>query len=446
MRLLPISFPVYRALSLRHAMLPDPSDDTALAVLDRRGDSRETVPVRVTEAELGALCSAIDRDASAALRDQFRRDAERAIVINPTSDDADIELETTVPRPGILVYVVTDEVDALEEGMASLTGIPRRSYAVARGHILAYDDYDTDNLPNLFAAIQSFFEENLEAPCAVELCTWHGHDALQTVGAFGNVVPPWVSARLRPASPEENVVIELVDTLEDDDVANPHRRHVPFPPGVPLPGSYPARSPSAPSPSSPPAAPPAAAAAAERPEDASGFATRKPSRENPIAGEMPSHLRAAVKTVERFHLRKHRGIDADPFAVPDEMAYAGPCLEVTYRSDKWDDGSHDYVHHIESYPHVNCVELLKGHEPPDLYRMKIPASIRNAVSVGRIGLQAHSYAFEQANGTRRTVRLPRGTRWYWAPAPKALYAVKGAKVLAIIFGGALDVEPRGIVG
>jgi hypothetical protein len=167
---------------------------------------------------------------------------------------------------------------------------------------------------------------------------------------------------------------------------------------------------------------------------------RTSTRGNPAP---PPGAPQATKTFESFNDYPSKGtfkFDRE-IVVPERMPVAGPCKWVTYKSDKWGDGTHDYIHKITSYPRVKCA-LVGG----DFPERTIPAKIRSAKTLSQIGLRALGFAYDQ-DGEEVEAKVPRGTEWFWSQSGRALYLIHNKrKLVAVIWGGKLNVEPRGIVG
>jgi hypothetical protein len=169
-------------------------------------------------------------------------------------------------------------------------------------------------------------------------------------------------------------------------------------------------------------------------------------RRSPRAATPPDFERAAA-VVEDFNDRdlRGRGRFTRTIAIPAELPLGGPVTWLTYRSDKWNDGTHEYIHKITSQPHVRVA--IPGHPGTPV---RIPQKIRDAVTLSQIGMRALGFAYKDpSQGDEEVEAKIRGGKaaWYWSPTAKALYLIENrSKLLAVIWGGKLDVEPRGIVG
>lgn len=157
----------------------------------------------------------------------------------------------------------------------------------------------------------------------------------------------------------------------------------------------------------------------------------------------PPQFRSAKKLFEDFHSFEMRGSGRfrKEIRIPDRVPVIGPCKYVTYRSDKWNDGTHEYIHKITSFPRVKMAVI--GADAPD---RAVPKRVCDAVTVSLIG-GALGFAAELPDGDEVEGTFPAKTEWYWSPTGKALYAINNkTRLLAVVWGGDLEVEPRGIIG
>jgi hypothetical protein len=180
-------------------------------------------------------------------------------------------------------------------------------------------------------------------------------------------------------------------------------------------------------------------------EEVTGTWSREQTRQNPSRkrSSRPPGVALAIKTFEGFNEYPSKGASkfAREIVIPDRMPSPGPCRWVTYRSDKWNNGTHDYIHTITSYPRVKCAMAGENYDT-----IKVPAKVRNATTVTQIGLRALGFAFEY-DDDEYEAKVPAGTEWFWSQTARALYLIQNKrKLIAVIWGGNLNVEPRGIVG
>jgi hypothetical protein len=159
----------------------------------------------------------------------------------------------------------------------------------------------------------------------------------------------------------------------------------------------------------------------------------------------------AIRMFRRFHSRDWRGEgDFHPeLVIPDEVVCAGPAVNVAYRSDKLnptdgqDEGVIEYIHEHEAGVHI--------YMPCRHFRQKgactkVPAWIRNVTELTCLG-QCLGFAYRNDDGREckatGTQPLP---DLYTIPSGKALLVVQSKRrLLAMIWGGKLGVERRGIV-
>jgi len=169
---------------------------------------------------------------------------------------------------------------------------------------------------------------------------------------------------------------------------------------------------------------------------------RPKTRGNPAAE--PRDATRAEDVFSRFHARDPKRFGKFPFEIPASIYHVGFCSWVTYRSDKWNDGTHDYIHDIDSFPRVKCcVAKLEGLEGK---KISVPQRIRGTQTLTQIGLKSLGIGFVDFDDEDMEIKTPR-CRWYWSDRGKALICVQDQKrLVAIVWGGKLDVEARGIVG
>lgn len=160
-------------------------------------------------------------------------------------------------------------------------------------------------------------------------------------------------------------------------------------------------------------------------------------------------MRTAVKQYVAFH--QHEPKKIGPFhpelAIPDEVICVGKAVNVLYASDKLnpttgeDEGWIDYIHDHSSGVNVYRCDRGAVGEP-----CKVPAWIRNVKELTWLG---DCLGFEYKSpelGTVNAQATDPQPELYAIPSGKALLVIQSKrKVLAIIWGGKLGVEPRGIV-
>jgi hypothetical protein len=158
----------------------------------------------------------------------------------------------------------------------------------------------------------------------------------------------------------------------------------------------------------------------------------------------------AVELYEDFHRYPPRKIGAfgGGFKIPSRVFKQGKAVNVLYRSKKVDPETLrnpskpvDYIHEHDSRG-VTTYLTKGGGESIDT-----PDWICNADALVRLGL-CLGFAFEDPDGglvnAEGRAPLP---ELYATTNGKALLVIQGKRsVIAIVWGGKLDVEPRGIVG
>lgn len=189
-----------------------------------------------------------------------------------------------------------------------------------------------------------------------------------------------------------------------------------------------------------------------------------------IDGPRPRDLARATSKFEEFHKRDPRklGEFAKGFKLPATIGFAGEAVHVSYRSDKWGKGNVNYIHHSD----CQC-----GHEREDhsddgegacdslVCRCRkfktnvrfylassramptaIPAHVRSVQTLTRLG-SCLDYSYIDHRGEIIEHRPGSGTELFCTPSGKALIIVQNkSKLVAMVWGGKLDVLDVGIVG
>jgi hypothetical protein len=158
----------------------------------------------------------------------------------------------------------------------------------------------------------------------------------------------------------------------------------------------------------------------------------------------------AIELYEEFHKFKPRQTGEFPasFEIPQHGFKVGTAKHVMYRSDKLhplthiDEGEIDYIH--EHHAGVKVVRF--DARARDGVAVKIPKWIWNTSALVKLG-KCLGFQYKDAYGdevdAEATEPLP---SLYATPNGKALLVIQGrSKLIAVIYGGKLGVEPRGIV-
>lgn len=139
------------------------------------------------------------------------------------------------------------------------------------------------------------------------------------------------------------------------------------------------------------------------------------------------------------------------FRIPREGKYVGEAKTMYYTSDKLNPVTGEDEGHIQYYhPHEGGVRLYltdsKGMQRPGGMR-RIPKWIYGTKELVRLG-DFDGFDYEDFDGEMKKAegigRLP---EWYAIPSGKALLVIQDKRfVQAILWGGDLRVEWRGVVG
>ena len=159
----------------------------------------------------------------------------------------------------------------------------------------------------------------------------------------------------------------------------------------------------------------------------------------------PARIERAARVFEGFHDYDMRRLEkfASGLAIPRLVHVVGPCISVSYRSDKWNEGTFDYIHTIESRPKVLFAVVR---EEDGAIPRQLPEKVRDPNQVlARIGKTLDA-VYEDGSGQVK-VTFPASTEWFFSPSSRALFAITDKRSLqCVIWGGKLNVEDRGIVG
>lgn len=159
----------------------------------------------------------------------------------------------------------------------------------------------------------------------------------------------------------------------------------------------------------------------------------------------PDDVAAAKEKFEEFHRHKPRKIFEGKSPIPAKVRELGKAKAVLYRSDKNDPDTGRAVKHPINYIHdhdagVHCYTPASGGTIP------VPAFIRDAEALVLLG-KCLGFDFEDASGLREAKGIKPYPDLYATPCGKALLVIQDRRqVLAIVWGGGLGVEARGIVG
>ena len=154
----------------------------------------------------------------------------------------------------------------------------------------------------------------------------------------------------------------------------------------------------------------------------------------------------------RFHSQEPRKVGQfhRDLVIPNEMCQVGDAKNVLYRSDKLnpttgeDEGWIDYIH-----DHATGVKVyvpLSASSEDDGPVRAVPVSIRRVSTLTWLG-DCLGFDFKNLDGkivkAKGTGALP---ELYTIPSGKALLVIQGKRrLLAMLWGGRLGVEHRGIV-
>jgi hypothetical protein len=161
-------------------------------------------------------------------------------------------------------------------------------------------------------------------------------------------------------------------------------------------------------------------------------------------------LRNAEKLYETFHQFEPTevGAFAHGFKIPHEANHVGEAKTMYYSSDKLnpetgeDEGWIRYFHENDGDVRLCVMDSYRAGD-----RRKIPKWIRESQALVLLG-ECDGFDYEDFDGNiveaKATGQKP---EWYCVPSGKALLVIQDRRrVLAVLWGGDLHVEWRGVVG
>lgn len=160
-------------------------------------------------------------------------------------------------------------------------------------------------------------------------------------------------------------------------------------------------------------------------------------------------MKHAVTKYRQFHQFGPTKIGEfrDGFQIPREARLAGPARNVMYRSDKLnpatgnDEGVIDYIHEHGTGVIVYRTDAECGGE-----LRAVPPWLQRVTSLVRLG-QCLGFEYEAPSGVVEATVEPPLPELYTITTGRALLVIQNKRrICALIWGGNLRVESRGIVG
>lgn len=165
---------------------------------------------------------------------------------------------------------------------------------------------------------------------------------------------------------------------------------------------------------------------------------------------MSRSLRKAERLFETFHQYEPVKVDdfRRGFSIPREANYVGEAKTMFYSSDKLnpetseDEGWISYFHE-----HQGGVRMYVLDDDPEGDWRNVPKWIHETKALVRLG-DCDGFEYEDFGGEMKKAEATgKKPEWYCIPSGKALLVIQDkSHVLAIVWGGSLDVEERGVVG
>lgn len=156
----------------------------------------------------------------------------------------------------------------------------------------------------------------------------------------------------------------------------------------------------------------------------------------------PKDLNAGLKRFETFHKLEPNKVGQfdSSFVMPNEVSVVGQAVFTCYRSNKWTKKSCDYIH-----DHEAGVKVGRLDEPGK--RTALPSWLVEATTLVRLGYSL-GFGYTDARGDLVEAEVSKPLpELYCDPSGRALLVIAQRKrLVAVFWGGYLDVTPRGIVG
>lgn len=171
-----------------------------------------------------------------------------------------------------------------------------------------------------------------------------------------------------------------------------------------------------------------------------------PSDELEVPSDSPGDFRRAMSKLEEFHQRAPKKHWKNTHtSIPRTVVVVGEMLVIRYSSDKWgEDRAQKYFHEHDGGVKCGLVEDTRRN-PPDGEVVEVPQRIRGVQTLTFLGrfLDGEYVTPEGKHGRIAGSKAS----WWCSPDGHALFVVDNDtdEVLAVVWGGDLGVEARGIV-
>lgn len=164
-------------------------------------------------------------------------------------------------------------------------------------------------------------------------------------------------------------------------------------------------------------------------------------RDNP---SVPADAVKAHKSYEMFHQLGYKRVSYPNIPLPDTVYLIGKANVTYYRSDKWENKSHDYKHDHDGGVNVAFSKLPS--EGVKYRAVALPRFMHNAESLWLIG-ESLGFEWTGLDNThgKAEVAIPR-PKLYAFPNCKGLIVIVPGSHMIFFWGGHMNVQDRGIVG